>query len=213
MFGFKKKPPVYVLVAVDSELVMTVERALDEAEIRIGRDDDAHIVLAGPLSSRAHAAIVRDGERFVLNDVGSRNGTFVNGERIESSYALSDGDEIGFGKSAPDMIFREKNRTAIAKAALRYDARQNVFFYGDSKIATVGEQTILLKLLFDNRGHLCDRKMIVKHIWRRDWDKFRDDDALDKMSSRVRNALRAASPQAANLLVTRRGQGYELRHE
>ena len=56
------------------------------------------------VSSR-HAAIVRKAEGFVLQDLGSRNGTFVNGRRIEGDTILQDGDVIGFGANGPALEF------------------------------------------------------------------------------------------------------------
>lgn len=57
------------------------------------------------VSSR-HAAIVRKGDAFVLQDLNSRNGTYLNGKRIEGEVALADGDVIGFGASGPSVEFR-----------------------------------------------------------------------------------------------------------
>jgi len=56
------------------------------------------------VSSR-HAAIVRKTEGFVLQDLGSRNGTFVNGKRITGDTPLKDGDVIGFGANGPALEF------------------------------------------------------------------------------------------------------------
>ncbi|HEV8303903.1 MAG TPA: trypsin-like peptidase domain-containing protein [Gemmatimonadales bacterium] len=56
------------------------------------------------VSSR-HAAIVRKAEGFVLQDLGSRNGTFVNGRRIDGDTILQDGDVIGFGPTGPALEF------------------------------------------------------------------------------------------------------------
>jgi len=56
------------------------------------------------VSSR-HAAIVRKTEGFVLQDLGSRNGTFVNGKRITGDTLLADGDVIGFGANGPALEF------------------------------------------------------------------------------------------------------------
>ena len=56
------------------------------------------------VSSR-HAAIVRKTEGFVLQDLGSRNGTFVNGKRITGDTPLKDGDVIGFGANGPVLEF------------------------------------------------------------------------------------------------------------
>ena len=57
------------------------------------------------VSSR-HAAIVRKAEGFVLQDLGSRNGTFVNGRRISGDTVLTDGDVIGFGTNGPALEFQ-----------------------------------------------------------------------------------------------------------
>lgn len=56
------------------------------------------------VSSR-HAAIVRKTEGFVLQDLGSRNGTFVNGKRIAGDTLLATGDVIGFGANGPALEF------------------------------------------------------------------------------------------------------------
>jgi len=56
------------------------------------------------VSSR-HAAIVRKTDGFVLQDLGSRNGTFVNGTRITGDTRLNDGDVIGFGANGPALEF------------------------------------------------------------------------------------------------------------
>ncbi|HTI05055.1 MAG TPA: trypsin-like peptidase domain-containing protein [Gemmatimonadales bacterium] len=56
------------------------------------------------VSSR-HAAIVRKAEGFVVQDLSSRNGTFVNGKRITGDTPLQDGDVIGFGANGPAVEF------------------------------------------------------------------------------------------------------------
>ena len=56
------------------------------------------------VSSR-HAAVIRKTEGFFLQDLGSRNGTFVNGKRITADTPLHDGDVIGFGANGPALEF------------------------------------------------------------------------------------------------------------
>ncbi|HKE91270.1 MAG TPA: trypsin-like peptidase domain-containing protein [Gemmatimonadales bacterium] len=56
------------------------------------------------VSSR-HAAIMAKPEGFVLQDLGSKNGTFVNGERLAGDRMLVDGDVIGFGAKGPALEF------------------------------------------------------------------------------------------------------------
>ena len=56
--------------------------------------------------SARHAGIVRHGETFVVRDLGSTNGTFVNGARITGEVMLADGDVITFGQNGPAVEFR-----------------------------------------------------------------------------------------------------------
>ena len=56
------------------------------------------------VSSR-HAAIITKPEGFVLQDLGSKNGTYLNGKRIEGDCLLADGDVIGFGAKGPALEF------------------------------------------------------------------------------------------------------------
>ena len=55
--------------------------------------------------SARHASIVRHGDAFLLRDLGSSNGTFVNGTRVAGDVALTDGDVIGFGQNGPAVEF------------------------------------------------------------------------------------------------------------
>ncbi|HWC74166.1 MAG TPA: FHA domain-containing protein [Gemmatimonadales bacterium] len=69
------------------------------SDVRFDADRDLDV------SSR-HAAIVRKTEGFVLQDLGSRNGTFVNGQRITVDTVLHSGDVIGFGANGPALEFQ-----------------------------------------------------------------------------------------------------------
>jgi hypothetical protein len=63
----------------------------------IGRTDDADLTLADAGVSRSHARVRAAGTGASIEDLGSSNGTFVNGERVEGSRQLSDGDQIQLG--------------------------------------------------------------------------------------------------------------------
>jgi serine phosphatase RsbU (regulator of sigma subunit) len=73
------------------------EVPLKGVRLTIGRSARNDICLNDPFVSRLHAEIRRDGERFVLYDSGSANGTYHNGQRIESSVPLQLGDVIRIG--------------------------------------------------------------------------------------------------------------------
>lgn len=65
--------------------------------VTIGRGDNNTIVINSPKVSRNHAVIEWNGERFVVRDLRSSNGTFVNGERVTNMpYPLKHGDELMF---------------------------------------------------------------------------------------------------------------------
>lgn len=72
--------------------------AIDEDETTIGRCPEATIVLDDhPGVSRRHAMIVQAGGQFVVEDLGSRNGTFVNGQRVTKKTPLRFGDRLQLG--------------------------------------------------------------------------------------------------------------------
>jgi DNA-binding winged helix-turn-helix (wHTH) protein len=67
---------------------------LVDGENIIGRDGEAAIRLNGPGISRRHARIIVAADRVTIEDLGSKNGTYVQGERIAGVRELHDGDEI-----------------------------------------------------------------------------------------------------------------------
>ena len=85
-----------------------------KANLLVGRDQDADIVIDDPTVSRKHAEIMRSNDGFVLLDLGSKNGTFVNERKIgRAGQSLKDGDEIRFGAGHSALIFRENRVTEI----------------------------------------------------------------------------------------------------
>jgi hypothetical protein len=71
---------------------------LDENVTSAGRHPDSDIFLDDVTVSRRHAEVARQGSEYVVRDVGSLNGTYVNRERIESDTPLGSGDELQIGR-------------------------------------------------------------------------------------------------------------------
>jgi sigma-B regulation protein RsbU (phosphoserine phosphatase) len=69
---------------------------LDPLPFHIGRQPESHLIVRDSRASRAHSRILAEEGNYVIEDCGSRHGTFVNGVRI-SRHALADGDRIEFG--------------------------------------------------------------------------------------------------------------------
>lgn len=87
-----------------------VER-FDLARIRVGRAADSDLRFDSYRDrevSGLHAEIYRAGEAFIIEDLNSTNGTYVNGRRIEEPTRISDGDVIEFATDGPKAVFSTK---------------------------------------------------------------------------------------------------------
>jgi len=79
--------------------------------VTVGRGRDADLVLADELVSRHHAQIIPSGSGAVVEDLGSRNGTFVNGEVIHGPTRLTPGDQLQLGVTLVEL----RSATQIAE--------------------------------------------------------------------------------------------------
>ena len=98
-----------VTVAVDEDSVYRLawgarEVSLVSGENVIGRDSECAIAVDDARVSRHHARIVVDAGGALLEDLGSKNGTWRNGKEIAAPESLSDGDEIRVGPAV--LVFR-----------------------------------------------------------------------------------------------------------
>lgn len=65
----------------------------------IGRGSDCDLRLFDPALSRHHCRLILRGDRVAIEDLGSRNGTLVNGQKVKESRVLAEGDALGLGAS------------------------------------------------------------------------------------------------------------------
>ena len=80
------------------------EIGLPDGESVIGRDPECTVRITSPRVSRRHARILVDGTRATLEDLRSKNGTYLEGQAIDGPKALADGDEISVGSAV--FVFR-----------------------------------------------------------------------------------------------------------
>jgi len=91
-------PPSLILVSDDQEVkTLPIER-----RIRIGRQSDNDLVITDPGVSRHHAEVINHNGTCTLHDLGSTNGTYVNGS-VVSEHALRDGDRISLGSTVVEF--------------------------------------------------------------------------------------------------------------
>jgi DNA-binding winged helix-turn-helix (wHTH) protein len=73
------------------------EHRIFEGENVIGREAQASVLIDSTAISRRHAVVIVDGGHVYLEDLGSKNGTFLNGSRVKSRVEVNDGAEIRLG--------------------------------------------------------------------------------------------------------------------
>ena len=94
----------------------TTQVPVSEPGMTIGRAEHNHVVLASPRVSRFHAKLSTEGPLVILRDLGSRNGTFVNGKRVELQV-LAHGDNIDI--AGYWMRFLAPEQETIAEDSVR----------------------------------------------------------------------------------------------
>ncbi len=102
----------------DSETVSAVIEAGDERwplnmiVTLIGRSPEAAIPLNDPGVSLVHAQITRQGDKYFLRDLGSRNGTWVNDRQVSMPVMLHNGDQIELGRK--QLLFKSEDNSSVA---------------------------------------------------------------------------------------------------
>lgn len=95
-----------------------------EKEFRIGRGDDCDLMLKDPMASRVHAIVQRTSDGWFLRDLQSRNGTLVNGQKIDEALLL---DGTTFKIGAAEFVFHQaQQRPDIASAGVTQTIIRNV---------------------------------------------------------------------------------------
>lgn len=108
-------------------------RLQEDQSVVIGRSRDCELPITAPEASRRHCEITSDGGQFIVKDLGSTNGTFLNGKPLTNPHTLRPGDRIEIGNFA--ITFCQVASTgAIAESA---DGGKTMIFQRDTVPATV----------------------------------------------------------------------------
>jgi pSer/pThr/pTyr-binding forkhead associated (FHA) protein len=95
------------IAAITGKLEDTVI-SMNAGPVLIGRQSGATLKIVNPSVSRRHAVIEKQGDRFIIKDLGSRNGTFVNDVRV-NHQELKHGDRVRIGESQFFFLFEDSD--------------------------------------------------------------------------------------------------------
>src|SRR2546421_4714131 len=79
---------------------------LGRLRITIGRSARNDVCIPDPCASRVHAEVRREGDQYLLQDLGSANGTYYNGSRLDQTVPLTSGGRIQIGET--EIVFRDE---------------------------------------------------------------------------------------------------------
>jgi DNA-binding response OmpR family regulator len=185
-----------------------------ESEITVGRSTDCVVSIPVRWISRKHAILHRQGGQFILEDAGSKNGVFVNGQRIIKPRPLADGDVIQLAPGL-ELLYVDSEATAPLPGqrglGLYVDqAERQVYVHGQLLSPPLSNQQYqLLVLLAENPGKVYSRAEVIKAAWPGEDPEGVTDDAIDALVRRLRQRLAEIDPEH-NFIVTVRGYGFRL---
>jgi DNA-binding winged helix-turn-helix (wHTH) protein len=187
----------YVLMPCGWQVGQVVDLAAPR--IVVGRAAQSDIRVDHPEISRQHAEIVQEGERGMLADLGSRNGTFVNGERLAHGqrHPLTNADRVQIGQL---LVFQveDPRATLAARHVLVYagglalDPLRRDVYVRDKRLEPRLPllQFKLLELLVKEPGKVFSKEDIIRKVWPEVKDSEGvSDQALDTVVSRLRQSL------------------------
>jgi hypothetical protein len=198
------------------------ERWTIEGDLLIGRDPNCDIVIIthDKQVSRRHAKLSLEEQGVVLHDLGSKNGTHVNSERIYEPVDLQDGDTIQIS-IAQQFVYLSSDATVPLgtegldskedQKLLRLDKRSRRVWIQDQELdpPLSVAQFAMLELLYQAEGDVVSRHELISTVWGEEHAYDVSNQALDALVRRLRDRLAEIDPKVS-FIVTVRGHGLRL---
>lgn len=203
---------------------------LDKPAVVVGRRTAQYqpdIELNDEVISRRHLEIIQQGNKYLLRDPGSTNGTMLNDDRISPGnlYELKHNSKIGLGVDGDSarviLVFKESENTNIitrrkaacnltAVAWLRIDEKKKEVCV-DKKLKKLSRKEYqLLSFLYANAGKICSRDEIIEAVWPESQDPTAITDAtIDQLIHRLREKVEP-EPTRPSRIISKKGFGYML---
>ena len=140
-----------------------------ENPILLGRRADNDLVVHDSSVSRRHALIVETPTGFVLRDLNTTNGTFVNRNKIGlRKHLLRHGDRIRLAGSKVTINFREDEALTVDLPSRR-PLTESILLEGhnheETRLPLDGKVSDLFKLLVSKKATVVSREEIARHVW------------------------------------------------
>jgi len=174
----------------------------------LGRSPDCAIVIADARASRRHAEISGRQDGYAVRDLGSTNGTLLNGQRLRAPAALRDGDVLEIAGAR--FTFRDPDATTETAhfPRLVVDEASGDIWVDRRPVSLSSRQRALFTLLWERRGQVCSKDEIARAVWPECQSDVYDYQ-IESLVKRLRAKLEP-EPARPALLVTIPGRGYRL---
>jgi hypothetical protein len=187
------------------------------APLTLGREKDCQIIIPLRQVSRHHSRVSPSPNGAIIEDLGSKNGTYLNGSLVQEPAILTDGDEIQISL-AQHFIFLSSDATMpleslpleMQKRRLRVDAGARRVWVLDQEVdpPLSASQFNLLHALYTQTGAVIPRTDIITAVWSSAAEGVTEQ-ALDALVRRLRDRLAELDPNW-EYIVTVRGHGLRL---
>lgn len=200
--------------------ILSGQRWSIDRELTIGREPTCSLVIPDRQVSRIHARISLTDEGILLEDLGSKNGTFVNSEAIIDPVILNDGDEIQVAM-VQTFIYLSSDATMPLEASmkptrgktrrLRMDLRsRRVWIRGTEVTPPLSvPQFRVIQILNDHPGEVISRQDLISQVWGDEVSLGVSDQALDALIRRLRDRI-SQFDNEHEYLITVRGFGFRI---
>lgn len=196
------------------------QRWLIKDAMVIGRDGECDVVIPDRQVSRYHARLSPSGDGMMLEDLASKNGSFLHGQRISEPALLQDGDLLQIALvqsfvylSSDATMPMEYNLSAPQQTAgkLRLDTRSRRVWIGQEEVVPPlsAPQFRFLQVLYDRQGQVVPRYELVSEVWGDEDSLGVSEQALDALVRRLRERLASLDPDHP-YVITVRGHGLRL---